>query len=737
MIKLNTATKILCKLNFMKRIIILILLITAFGRINAQNTFKAIIKDKDTKEALIFANVVVEDTKNGISSDTTGFVELKNIPSGKQTIIFSYVGYQTKEKKFTFPLNQKMPLIIYLEKATDLDEVVIYSTRTNNRIKEIPTRIEVLGNEEVVEETGINPGNISKLLSETSGIQVQHTSAISGNVSFRIQGLPGKYTQLLQDGFPIYSGFSSGLSLLQIPPLDLQQVEIIKGSASTLYGADAIAGIVNLITKTPSDKPQFSILVNQTHKGGTDFSSFYTAKKDKFGITMLASINSQKAMDVSGNYFTDIPKYNRAVFSPKIFYDFNKNNHLYVGLSSVIEDRIGGDIKAINDEIDSLHIFYEENLTKRFNTNLKFENINHSGNVFTIKASYGSFNRKMKTNTNIFSGVQNNIFSELSYFINSKKHKLVSGINFYSDDFSQSHPNIFSLNYSHQTIGVFTQDNWKLSDKIFLEPGIRYDYNIQNGGFLLPRLALMYKINKKFFTRLSGGMGYKLPTPFTDEAERIRYQMVIMPTNIKVEKSTAASLDFNFKTPIFDELFLSFNQAFFITNITNPIIANTSSLQNQVVSYENAQGTILSKGLNTNIRLSLDELVLYVDYTYLDAQKTYDNNKQLELTPQNRLTTTLAYEDEEEGWKAGLEAFYFGNQFLEDGSETTDYWLLGASVQKTFEHFTIALNIENILDIRQTRYENIISGSVNNPIFNEIYAPLDGIIGNIVLKFDL
>ncbi len=718
-------------------LILFFLFIGAFGALQAQNTFRAILKDEDTKEPLIFANVVLEDTENGAASDTTGLVTLKNIPDGKQTIEFSYVGYRLKEKTFTFPLNQKTPQIIYLEKAVDLDEVVVYSTRTNNRIKEIPTRIEVLGNEEVVEETTINPGNISKLLGETSGIQVQHTSAISGNVSFRIQGLPGKYTQLLQDGFPVYSGFSSGLSLLQIPPLDLQQVEIVKGSSSTLYCADAISGIVNLITKRPLDKPEFSVLINQTHKGGTDFSSFYSAKKDKFGVTMLASINKQNPVDVSGNSFTDIPQYNRAVFSPKVFYDFNDDNHLYVGFSSVVEDRIGGDIKAINDGADNQHSFYEENKTKRFNTNLKYENVSESGNIFTVKASYGNFNRKMKTNTNVFSGVQNSIFSELSYFINSDEHKLVSGLNFYSDDFQQFHPDVFSLNYSYQTIGAFVQDNWELSEKLFLEPGIRYDFNIQNGGFFLPRLALMYKITDKFFTRLSGGMGYKLPTPFTDEAERTRYQMVNMPGDLEVEKSIGTNLDFNFKTPLFDELFLNFNQAFFITNINNPIIANENSLQNQIVLYENAKGAILSKGLNTNIRLSLDELNLYIDYTYVDAQKTYDNNSQLELTPQNRLTTTLAYEDEEEGWKAGLEAFYFGNQFLDNGSKTPDYWLLGASVQKTFGHFTIALNVENILDVRQTRFENIVSGPANNPIFNEIYAPLDGIVGNVVLKFDL
>jgi len=130
-------------------------------------------------------------------------------------------------------------------------------------------------------------------------------------------------------------------------------------------------------------------------------------------------------------------------------------------------------------------------------------------------------------------------------------------------------------------------------------------------------------------------------------------------------------------------------------------------------------------------------LVLYVDYTFLNTQKKYDDNKPLELTPKNRLTTTLAYEDDEEGVKAGLEAFYFGNQFLEDGSKTPDYWLLGASLQKRFGHLTLALNVENILNVRQTKFGNIITGDLNNPVFKEIYAPLDGIVGNVVLKFDL
>lgn len=704
----------------------------------SQNTFTAIIKGEETKEVLPFANVILENTQIGGSADITGKVSIENIPDGKQTLEFSYVGYRKKEKSFTFPLKTSEPVIVYLEKSEELQTVTVVSTRTNNHIEDIPTRVEVLGNEEVVEETGISPGNISKLLGETSGINVQHTSAVSGNVTFRIQGLPGKYTQLLKDGFPVYGGFASGLSLLQIPPLDLQQVEIIKGSASTLYGGDAIAGIVNLISKKPSDKQEFSILLNLTHKGGSDLSSFYSAEKGKFGITLLTGFNTQKAIDVSGNDFADIPKYNRAVVIPKFFLNLNEDNHLVIGLAASYENRLGGDVFAIKNQMDSLHLFYENNETKYLSGNIKYEHEVKDRDLLTVRANLTNYDRVLKTNVNVFEGNQITSFSEISYLVNAKKHRWVSGLNFYYDRFLQTKTgNSFSVDYNHQTIGIFSQDNWQITKKLSLELGIRYDYNLNNRGFFLPRLAVMYKFVRQFSARLSGGLGYKLPTPFTDDAERTRYQNVFFSDGLIAEKSMGTNLDFTFKTPLSDELFLTVNQAFFLVQISDPIIANPDSLQNQTVFYQNAGGKLLNKGLTTNIRLSLDDFTLYIDYTLIDARKKYDDDKPLELTPQNRITSTLAYEDEDKGWKAGLEAFYIGQQFLEDGTKTPDYWLLGASVQKRIGHFTMVFNVENILDIRQTRYENIVSGDLNNPVFSELYAPLDGIVGNFVLKFDL
>ena len=162
----------------------------------------------------------------------------------------------------------------------ELEEIVVTSTRSRRSFEELPTRVEILGGEEINEKANMKPGDIRMLLNESTGIYVQQTSATSFNSSIRIQGLDGKYTQLLRDGMPLYSGFSGGLSLLQIAPLDLQQVEVIKGASSTLYGGGAVAGLVNLVTKTPNDEPEISVLVNGTSADGIDVSSFFSGRTE-------------------------------------------------------------------------------------------------------------------------------------------------------------------------------------------------------------------------------------------------------------------------------------------------------------------------------------------------------------------------------------------------------------------------------------------------------------------------
>ena len=222
----------------MKYIILPLLAVLFTSVAIGQHTLKAIVKDSDSKEALLGATALVQGTTIGSSTNENGLLEIKNIPDGAQTIIFNYLGYKSTAISLSFPLDSSQVIQILLTPSDGeaLEDVVIRATRSKRSISKIPTRIEAISGEELEEKGNMKPGDIRMLLNESTGIQTQQTSATSYNSSIRIQGLDGKYTQILRDGYPLYAGFSGGLSLMQIAPLDLEQVEVVKGASSTLYG---------------------------------------------------------------------------------------------------------------------------------------------------------------------------------------------------------------------------------------------------------------------------------------------------------------------------------------------------------------------------------------------------------------------------------------------------------------------------------------------------------------------
>ena len=185
--------------------------------------------------------------------------------------------------------------------------MVITTTRSTRSIADIATRVEFINEEELQEKAIMNAANISLVLRESTGIMIQQTSLNSGAASIRIQGLDGRHTQLLKDGFPLYGGLSSGLSIMQIPPLDLAQFEIIKGSNSTLYGGGAIAGLVNMVSKTPKDEPELKLMLTGTQAGALTTNIFSSQRKGKIGYTLYGAINSQRPYDPDGDDFTNLP----------------------------------------------------------------------------------------------------------------------------------------------------------------------------------------------------------------------------------------------------------------------------------------------------------------------------------------------------------------------------------------------------------------------------------------------
>ena len=704
----------------------------------AQNIFLAVIKNGETKQPIPRASAQIKNIKQSAIANDEGVISFKNIPNGKYDVEVSSVGYDEAEQSFSFPLPSSDTIEIFLRSgAATLDEVTVSSIRSGRSVKNTPTRVEVIAEDEVHEEATMRPGDIRMLLSESTGIQTQQTSATSANASIRIQGLDGRYTQILKDGFPAYSGAANGLGLLQTPPLDLKQVEIIKGSSSTLYGGGAVAGLINLITKIPTEKRELNFNINGTSAKGLDLNSFYGQRFKKVGITIFVSRNTNKAFDPAKISFSAIPKFERYTFNPKLFLYFTDKTKLNFGINTTFENRLGGDMKYIEGKGDSVHNYFEVNKTKRLSTQLTFDHQLNKATAFKFKNSVGYFNRIINSKGYTFNGSQYSTFSEATLIKNTGKSDWVAGLNLVTDQFKETAPGTATLrNYDQITTGAFIQNTLNAFDWLVLETGVRGDFVKDYGFALLPRISALFKIAPRLTTRLGGGFGYKAPTIFTEESEKLLYKNVLpVETKMnKLERSYGANLDITYRTS-FDKISFSINQFFFYTYLKDPLFLQP--VQNNFYRFINIKGNTNTKGAETNIKLGYDKFNLYLGYTYTNSKVNTnwiisDNP----LTPKHRFNAALVYEIEDK-LRIGSELYYFSKQKLSDGSTGRNYWLTGIVAEKFWKKISLYINFENLGDVRQTKFENIYTGTITNPVFKDIYAPVDGFVVNGGVKLKL
>lgn len=471
---------------------------------------------------------------------------------------------------------------------------------------------------------------------------------------------------------------------------------------------------------------------------GIDLSGFYSGKFKKFGTTIFVSYNHGTAYDPADIGLTAIPRFDRYILNPRIFFYFNKYTNLSIGLNGTKENRIGGDIKYIEGNGDSVHSYYEKNKTSRFSTQLSLEHKLTGKTLLNLKNSLSYFYRSIQIPGYTFSGYQLTGYGEGSFNYKTEKLEWIGGINFIADKFTQDKNQAAAVvDYSNYTAGTFVQNTWNTSKKISIESGLRGDYQSEYGFFLLPRISFLFKIDEKLTSRLSVGLGYKTPTVFTEDAEKIQFRNVL-PIDINstiAEKSLGGNIDINYHTEFFKQkAVLSVNQLFFYTRINSPMLLSVT--QEGYYRYLQPAGFIDTKGLETNIKLSYKVFKLFIGYTYADVKQNYNVTTDFLLVAKHRLNNVLVYEIENE-FKAGLEAYYFSPQKLSDGKEGRSYWLSGFMMERIWEHFSLFINFENYLDVRQTKFDSIYTGTISNPVFKDIYAPVDGFVinGGIKIKF--
>ena len=714
-----------------------VLAILACSFAYGQNTFKAVIKNGETNDNLIGATAQLVNSSNGAITNEQGYLEIKNIPKVVQEIKFSSIGFETKLLTFTFPVGDTLLIKLFQKEETELDEVVIQSTRTNRTIKNTPTRIETIDGEELDEKGNMKPANVSMVLHESTGLQVQQTSATSGNASIRVQGLDGRYTQLLKDGYPNFGNFASGLSILEIPPLDLKQVEVIKGPASTLYGGGAIAGVVNFISKTPNEKRAFNFMLNKSNIGQSNIGAYSSQRKGKFGYAVLGLVNFQKSYDD----VSEVPKSNNFTINPRLFFYPNKSTTIMIGNSFMKGEMKGGDMHVIEGKSDSNHTYFEQNQTLRNTTTFEFDKKFNNKNNFKLKQSLSFFDRKINIPNYGFSGSNVNAFTDASYMWQKEKHTIIGGINLLYDKFNQKNTGV--LNTTSFTEGAYIQHTWDITENIKLENGLRLDHlNFsnpifsKNQTFLLPRISTLFKINNHWSSRIGGGLGYKIPTIFTEQTETMQYQQINALNNVEAEKSIGGTFDINYKGEFIKDLMVSVNQLFFLTEINKPLVLLKNSNN---YFFSNSNKNVISKGFETNVKfIYKEDFKLFIGYTFTDAKANYlQGNQYLPLLPKSKLNLALIYE-KENNFKTGFEGYFTDNQYLYNGTKTPTFWEFGFMAEKTLrKYYSIFINFENFTDTRQSRYKRVVNGSNASPSFDDIWTHTEGFTfnGGIKIKF--
>jgi iron complex outermembrane receptor protein/outer membrane receptor for ferrienterochelin and colicins len=313
----------------------------------------------------------------------------------------------------------------------------------------------------------------------------------------------------------------------------------------------------------------------------------------------------------------------------------------------------------------------------------------------------------------------------------------VTGVNYNVDIFKDQSPYLLPLvtNYSNTTLGAFIQNTIKPSEKWIIESGIRYDITSHFGNFPLPRLSVLYKINNDISTRVNGGFGYKTPTVLSYVDLETDLSKTTLINKLNAELSRGFNADINYKKRFSNGLDVTLNQSFFYTIITNPIYNSATSIS--AISLKNASQALVSKGFQSYCRFQMDDFEWYLGYVFTDIKKEYDQqNSQLQVTPKHNFSTTLFYESSEK-WRFGIESSLIASQVDEIYQPVKNYLLAAAMTQYKIKQFTIVLNVENLFDFKQSDYGKIYSGTIQNPTFQKLWAPIDGRVFNVSLKYML
>jgi outer membrane receptor for ferrienterochelin and colicins len=667
---------------------------------------------------------------NGVShrTDRTG-VAIASVPAGRVEILVTKAGFAPSTTTIDLAPGQQQTVLIDFAKEVSVEEhVTVSATRTDRGLEDQPMRVEVLDKEEIDEKVMMTPGDVVMMLNEMGGMRVQATSPSLGAASVRIQGMRGRYTRFLSDGLPLF-GEQVSLGLMQIPPLDLGRVEVIKGVASSLYGAGAMSGVVNLVSRRPGTAPERQVIVNRSALGATDAGVWYaTPLSERWGITLLGSVNGQERAEVNGDGWADVPKYARAVVRPRVFWDDHAGRTFFATFGGTWEDRSGGTMPGA--VVPNAGTYVEGLDTRRLDVGSAFQTLSANGVMWSVRGSWSSQRQEHQFGEVVERDDHDTGFAEFTARRAVGRHTVVGGAAIERDRFEPRDTPRFA--YTYTTPGLFVQDDLDVARWLAVSASARLDRHSEFGTFLSPRVSALVR-RGSWSSRVSYGQGFFAPTPITEETEASGLSRLAEPGSLKPERGTSSSFD--------------------LTRTLGPLSATLtlfhSSVRDPVETERDSRFTIANlqtPTTNTGVELlgvwKAEGFSLVANYSYVRSEEdSAQGREEVALTPRHGVGVDAAWEWAER-WRVGAEWYYTGRQRLEANpfrEESAAYSVVGLLASRRVGRVLFFINGENLTNVRQTNWDPLLrpGRGVDGRWTVDAWAPLEGrvINGGVRVQF--
>jgi outer membrane receptor for ferrienterochelin and colicins len=664
-------------------------------------------------------------------TDNSGNVTVTAVAAGTVEITVVKSGFAAATASVQVAAGALQQIVVDLQPQPVLEETVtvVASTRTDKRLEDQPMRVEVLAREEIEEKMLMTPGDIVMMLNEMGGMRVQATSPSLGAASVRIQGMRGRYTRVLSDGLPLF-GDVGGLGLLQIPPMDLGQVEVIKGVASALYGAGAMGGVINLLSRRPAASPAQEFLLNRSTRGATDAVTFLsTPYSPGWSASLLGGGHWQEATDVNDDAWADLAGYKRAVVRPRLFWEGASGRTFLATTGFTYEDRTGG---TPHDQVllATGQPYIEALQTRRYDAGAVGQFLVNARYVVTARAAVARQSHDHQFGEVLERDRHDTAFGELAVRGTAGRQTWVAGLALERDAYAAR--DLPRFDYTFTVPGAFVQYDVNVASVLLISSSGRLDVHSEYGTFFSPRISTLVRVGH-WNSRLSVGTGFFAPTPITEETEAAGLTRLTIQQPLQAERGLSASFDVSRTDGP-----LSYTATLFTSRIADPMHVERSP------SYvlRTLPDPTTNVGLELLGTLRRQPFAVTATYTYVHARETVDAlNQDVPLTPRHSAGVVGMWEKEDVG-RVGIEWYYTGRQSLEENPyrvESEPYMILGLLAERQLGRVRLFINGENLTSVRQTRWDPLLRSTMaaDGRWSVDAWAPLEGrnINGGLRIRF--